>query len=503
MADQSARRAWRTRLLGSIQGRLQLAAFSAVFLGFSFASSASIWLNYRNLIHQHHRHATRMSTLMMSCLAESAHEQGGLDQHDALMTPELAQPCLDEYSGSDFFFWIQNKNGSLFTAKSQVVDVPQALIQAADRVIGSQVSNGVDADHLKNEGYEAEVVNLGDEQFVVHQHEIAGMGSKVWTAENVTAAVMDDKNFFGLLVGVWGTILGLTALGVGLLVSRIVRPLLQLNSMADQVKADNLNRLRIELDDAPVELDQLAQAFNRVLDRLSDAWDHQRQFVDAVSHELRTPLTILSGYLKRALRRGDNLTDQQRKAIETAQEEAARITRMISDLLDLARSDNGRLAVSLDQICAMEVVQETSAVAQTSLSRRIKLGMPDQFKVCILANRDRLKQVLLNLLENAAKYSAPDSCITIELKLDGSMLLISVIDQGVGIPAEDLDKIFDRFYRSPNALDQQGSGLGLSVVQLLVEAMDGSIAVTSEVGAGTTFVLAFPTCVPIPLPVTE
>ena len=106
MPDLSGRSVWRTHLLGSIQGRLQLAAFSAVFLGFTFASSASIWLNYRSLSLQHHRHATKMSSLMMTCLAESAHEQGGHDQHLALITPELAKPCLAEYSYSDFFFWI-------------------------------------------------------------------------------------------------------------------------------------------------------------------------------------------------------------------------------------------------------------------------------------------------------------------------------------------------------------------------------------------------------------
>ena len=106
MPDLSGRSVWRTHLLGSIQGRLQLAAFSAVFLGFTFASSASIWLNYRSLSLQHHRHATKMSSLMMTCLAESAHEQVGHDQHLALITPELAKPCLAEYSYSDFFFWI-------------------------------------------------------------------------------------------------------------------------------------------------------------------------------------------------------------------------------------------------------------------------------------------------------------------------------------------------------------------------------------------------------------
>ena len=313
---------------------------------------------------------------------------------------------------------------------------------------------------------------------------------------------MDDKNFFALIVAVWGGALVLTALVIGVLVSRIVRPLLRLNGMADLVTADNLNRLRIDLKDAPVEVDQLAHAFNRVLDRLADAWDHQREFVDAVSHELRTPLTILSGYLKRALRRGDNLTDQQRKAIETAQEESARIMRMVADLLDLARSDNGRLAVSLEQVCAVELVHETVTAAETSLSRQIKLVMPGLSKVCIQANRDRMKQVLLNLLENAAKYSEPDTDIQVEMKVDEPNLFISVIDQGVGIPKADLDKVFNRFYRASNAVDQQGSGLGLSVVKLLVDAMHGKITVQSEVDAGTNFVLTFPTCVPNQFSVT-
>ena len=346
------------------------------------------------------------------------------------------------------------------------------------------------------------MIGLGDRQYVVHLHQIAGIGSKVWMAENVTATVMDDKNFFALIVAVWGGALVLTVLVVGVLVSRIVRPLLRLNGMADLVTADNLNLMRIELKDAPVEVDQLAHAFNRGLDRLADAWDHQREFVDAVSHELRTPLTILTGYLKRALRHGDNLTGQQRKAIETAQEESARIMRMVADLLDLARSDNGRLAVLLEQVCALEVVHETVTAAETSLSRQIKLVMPDPSSVCIHANRDRMKQVLLNLLENAAKYSAPDTEIKVEMKVDEANLLISVIDQGLGIPKPDLDKVFDRFYRASNAADQQGSGLGLSVVKLLVEAMDGEMSVVSEVDAGTTFVLGFPTCVPTQFSVT-
>ena len=102
----------------------------------------------------------------------------------------------------------------------------------------------------------------------------------------------------------------------------------------------------------------------------------------------------------------------------------------------------------------------------------------------------------------AAKYSAPDHEIKVELKLDGANLLISVIDQGVGIPKEDLDKVFDRFYRASNAVDQQGSGLGLSVVKLLVDAMGGEISVASEVGTGTAFVLTFPTCIPSEFSVT-
>lgn len=499
MNSRIVRSVWRQRLLGSIQGRLQLASFAAVFLGFSFASSASVWLNYRNLIQQHHRHASRVSTLMMSCLSESSHGGAGLN-HSVRIPPERVQPCLNEYSGDDFFFWIQQSNGERLKPSTKVVQVPEGLMEAASRLLASRPFH----DHalLREEGYATEVVNLDDRQYVVHLHEIGDMGAQVWTAENVTAAVMDDKNFFLLLIGVWGTALGLTAAGVGLLVSRIVRPLVQLNGMADLVTADNLNRLRIKLDDAPVELDQLANAFNRVLDRLADAWDHQRQFVDSVSHELRTPLTILSGYLKRALRRSDNLTEQQIQAIETAQDEAGRITRMVGDLLDVARSDGGRLAVSLEKICAVEIVRETVDAVKQSLGRRLKLAVPDESRICIEANRDRLKQVLINLLENAAKYSSSDSIIMIRVEVHSSTLSIKITDQGIGISEEDRPHVFDRFYRGANATDRQGSGLGLSVVKLLVEAMSGQIALTSEVGVGTTFVLTFPVCALPSLPIS-
>ena len=492
-------RTWRGHLLGSLQGRLQLASFSVVFIGFSFASSASIWLNYRNLIQQHHRHASRVSALMMTCLQKSGHGVGH-PSHASHYTREQVQPCLDEYSGADFFFWIRQPGGDVIKARSEVSEIPQGLIAALARVVRRPSAIQARSPDHDREGYATEVVNFRDSQYVVHLHQIGDSGAEIWTAEDVTAVVMDDKNFFLVLVGVWGTALGLTALGVGLLVSRIVRPLIQLNGMADLVTADNLNRLRIDLDGAPSEVDQLANAFNRVLDRLADAWDHQRQFVDSVSHELRTPLTILSGYLKRALRRSDNLTDQQRQAIETAQDEASRINRMVSDLLDLARSDNGRLSVSLDKICAVEAVQEVVLAARSALGRRINLVPPDQPKICILANRDRLKQVLINLLENAAKYSAPDCVITIEMKAGDSEFSIRLMDQGLGIPEADQKRVFDRFYRASNAMDRQGSGLGLSVVKLLVEAMDGDISLSSELGVGTTFVLTFPVCPPVPLP---
>lgn len=184
---------------------------------------------------------------------------------------------------------------------------------------------------------------------------------------------------------------------------------------------------------------------------------------------------IISGYLRRLQRRGQNLDPEQMRALATTEAETHRITRMLNDLLDLSRSESGQLQMVLGPVAVDEVLTTACDLARSQLSRPLLLTLPKEAAegpIHAVAETDRLQQVLLNLIENADKYSPPGRPIHLNLSQDADTLCISVQDQGIGIALEDIPKVFDRFHRGRNAIEhERGSGLGLSVVKLLVEAM--------------------------------
>jgi len=225
------------------------------------------------------------------------------------------------------------------------------------------------------------------------------------------------------------------------------------------------------------------------LQRLSLSWSHQRQFVSAVSHELRTPLTIVGGYIKRTLRTADTLEASQRKGLQTAEQETLRMRHLLDDLLDLSRGDSGRLSVSQQPVALLPLLEQVQELAQSTQQRSIALQLPDSAGLIANADPDRLQQVLLNLIENACKYSGPQAPVELALLPSPDELTIEVRDQGIGVPTEDQERIFERFQRATNAPAGEGSGLGLSVVRLLVEGMGGQVSLRSQLGRGSVFSL--------------
>jgi len=296
-------------------------------------------------------------------------------------------------------------------------------------------------------------------------------------------------------VVIWGGCLVLSMWTVNSLVRRIIRPLRQLTEASSQLTADTLNTSALKIEGAPLEVTQLAQTYNDLRSRLAKSWADQRQFVSAVSHELRTPLTIVQGYLHRTLKRGDNLSEAQRRGLSTAEEESVRMRHLLDDLLDLSRSDSGQLRLNNEPVALEIAVSEAVNLARSSLEREIQLDLPNPDHtpgLVALADPDRLRQVLLDLIENAHKYSPQGRPVTVRLRHDGNEAVVEVVDQGIGIPEEDVAKVFERFHRAANASISSGSGLGLSIVQLLVEAMGGQVSVQSELGEGSTFTVRLP-----------
>jgi signal transduction histidine kinase len=298
-----------------------------------------------------------------------------------------------------------------------------------------------------------------------------------------------------------GAAIAAMTVAIALYVRRSLRPVLEIGQLADRISVRELDTARIQLQNAPSEVRQLAQTCNTMLDRLAQSWEQQRQFVSNVSHELRTPLTLVSGYLQSTLRRATNLSEPQREALEIAASEAERTIQLLQDLLDLARADRGYLHFQLEPLLIADLVAEVVEMAKQYSHREIAIVCGEDLLEAS-ADRNRLKQVLLNLIDNAVKYSPSDTEIKVGVRSFGDRAIVEICDRGVGIPLAQQGRIFERFYRVDEARSRSvspgeslatgGTGLGLSIVKTLVEGMGGTVTVRSKPGEGSTFGVILP-----------
>ncbi len=241
------------------------------------------------------------------------------------------------------------------------------------------------------------------------------------------------------------------------------------------------------------ELGQLATAFNGMLTSLEEAYRTQQRFVADASHELRAPLTALQGNLE-LLERAPDLPDAEKaEMVACLRQEIGRMGRLVSDLLALAHADAGQKLVSkklveLDRLL-LEAFRDARGLAK---GQRLSVGELDQLQV--VGDPDRLKQLLVILMDNALKYTPTGGEVSLGLRRSGGIVELTVKDTGIGISAEDLPHIFERFYRADKARsrDLGGSGLGLSIAKWIVEQHGGSISVSSIPGSGSTFTVCLP-----------
>jgi two-component system, OmpR family, sensor kinase len=254
--------------------------------------------------------------------------------------------------------------------------------------------------------------------------------------------------------------------------------------------ADDLSR-RIPLEvPASSEVGKLIQAFNETLERLEKLFTSQSRFLADVSHELRTPLTTIRGNVDLIRRMGSDT-----ESLDAVQSEVDRMIRLVGDLLLLSRAETGTLPlakvpVEMDTLL-LEVLQQAIVLAQGKVE--VSIGNLEQ--TAVIGDRDRLKQLLLNLVVNALQYTQPGGRVLLSLRGVEDCVHITISDNGPGIPPEELPHIFDRFYRVEKSRSRSalgGSGLGLSIAQWIAQSHDGRIEVASEPGKGTTFSVWLP-----------
>lgn len=286
----------------------------------------------------------------------------------------------------------------------------------------------------------------------------------------------------------------LTALAASFITRLAFRPMMGMVETAKTITAKNLHE-RLAIPRAKDEVRLLGETLNRMIGRIDAAFNSQKQFIADASHEIRTPLTVICSELEYALGR---MSDPSLKdSLATSLSEIDRLTKLADDLLLLAKLDADQLQlamgpVRLDELLT-ECVQRVGSLAQ---KKQIQIRITIEDVAEVRADREKMKSIILNLLDNAVKYSPANSVVTASLALKapgGDRVLLAVADQGPGVPAEAIPEIFKRFYRvDPSRTGSGGSGLGLAIVERLVDLHGGSVSVRSSPGRGSTFIVELP-----------
>lgn len=280
---------------------------------------------------------------------------------------------------------------------------------------------------------------------------------------------------------------------IGLFFSKqALQPLSRIVSQIDKVSASNLN-LRIDEGNSKDEIAQLAIKFNRMMERLRAAFAIQRSFVANASHELRTPLTTLTGQLEVTLM--NETRAEMKDVLEPLLQEIRQLNKLSNGLLDLAQADQDLSEISISTVR----IDELLGAAQADLLRRNKKyrvilqleEFPDEKWLLLKGNEQLLKSALLNVLENACKYSS-DATATVELSFDDTYIHVKVKDKGIGIPGNELELIFQPFFRSGRAKPYSGHGIGLTLTRKIVELHNGTIVVLSAIDRGTEAKITLP-----------
>jgi heavy metal sensor kinase len=279
------------------------------------------------------------------------------------------------------------------------------------------------------------------------------------------------------------------------LARRNLAPVADMTARADKIGESTLHD-RLSVENPDDELGRLATTFNRLLDRLDLAFERQRRFIADASHELRTPLAILQGESEVALSGPGRSPEEYRESLAILHHEARRLTRIVDDMLTLSRADAGQFPVNPRELYLDELVAECAQSVRTlSAAKSIALAVETGGELPVVADESLLARMLLNLLDNAIKYTPAGGKVTVATRQTAAGPEITVSDNGPGISQELQPRIFERFFRADQArtrANSEGAGLGLSIAKWIAEAHHGSLELTRSSPDGTVFTVRLP-----------
>jgi two-component system, OmpR family, sensor kinase len=373
----------------------------------------------------------------------------------------------------DFYFIIQSRDGGEISRSTNVPPILTFVNRIEPRPPDTRIRlDAVDFDNHR------EKVN------VLPSGEIIRVGCSIapelkelrLTALKLTA-VGGIILFFGLAGG-WG------------IASRVIRPIADISATAVKISAGDLSQ-RINVAETESELGQLAAVLNSTFARLEAAFAQQRQFASDAAHELRTPVSVMLTQTQTALSREREAADYK-QTVEACQRAAQRMRTLIESLLALARLDAGQEILKRLRFDFSKTVADGVALTKPLADERGVKIFTELSPLEITGDAGRLAQVVTNLLMNAIQYNREGGQVRVKLESQNRLALLSVSDTGGGISAEDLPRVFERFYRADKARSSGNTGLGLAISKAIVEAHGGTLEVSSEENVGATFTVRIP-----------
>ncbi len=289
----------------------------------------------------------------------------------------------------------------------------------------------------------------------------------------------------------------LASIGGYFLARKSLAPVVAMSTQAGRIGAANLYE-RLPVKNEKDELGHLARSFNQLLDRLNESFDRQRRFMADASHELRTPVAILRGETEVALSRPERSLEEYRESLAAVRAESKRLTHIVEDLFTLARADAGQYPLSPQDFYLDELVADCTRAARTlALAKKISLQCDTVPELQIHADEALVRRMILNLLDNAIKYTPDGGRVTLLCRSENGKYLLSVTDTGPGISPDLQPRIFERFFRADKARsrsenDGGGAGLGLSIARWIAEAHQGTLELSRSDATGSTFVAFLP-----------
>lgn len=326
--------------------------------------------------------------------------------------------------------------------------------------------------------------------------QFTGPGECVLAGRSIERDLAGLRRFAWFLAAAGAAVLGVGLGGGWFLAGRALRPVEEISAAASRISAGRLSE-RIDVTETESELGRLAAVLNSTFARLESSFAQQQQFTADASHELRTPIAVIIAEAQMALAR-ERAAGEYRGSLETCLDAAQQMRRLAGSLLELARYDGGQESIDRQPLDLAELVRSCVDLI-TPLARERGLSVSAELSTArVSGDADRLMQVVTNLLTNAIAYNRPGGTIRVATRPMAGAAVVEVADSGIGISAEDLPHVFERFYRVEKARSRSEGhhGLGLAITRAVVEAHGGTIEVASTAGVGSTFTVRLPAAIP-------